>query len=471
MLDMIVAGGRVVLPDAVAELDIGISDGRIAALGHNLGPARETLDASGRIVLPGGVDTHCHMDQPPWRGMTTADDFDSATLSALCGGTTTVMPFVMQLRGQSLLDCAAEYHRRAARARIDYGFHLIVGDPSPDVLERQLPELAAAGCTSLKIYLTYEGLKLDDHEALRVLDAARSLGLMVMVHAENDGCVRWLTERLLVGGHTAPRFHATARSALGEREATHRAVSFAELVEVPILIAHVSSAAVVEELRRARARGVAIYAETCPQYLFLSADDLAAPGVLGAGCVCTPPPREARDHAAIYAALLDGTLGLFTSDHSPWRLADKLADGPGTPFDRIPNGIPGIETRLALLFSDAVMGGRMSLPEFARCTASEPARLFGLAGRKGAVAVGMDADLALWDATREVVVGQHMLHHATDYTPYEGRVVRGWPVTTVSRGDIVWHEGSVRAAPGRGQFLPCARPLTPVSSPQSWLPA
>ena len=470
MLDLAIQGGKVVLPDGVVRADIGVLSGRIVAIGEGLGPARETLDARDRLVLPGGVDSHCHMDQPPWQGMTTADGFASATLSALCGGTTTVIPFAMQLRGQSLRDCVSDYHRRAAgRAHVDYAFHLIVGDPTPEVLDRELPELMAQGCTSLKLYMTYEGLRLDDDEVLRTLDTARRLGALAMVHAENDAAVRFLTRRLVASGRTAMRYHARARPALGDREAAHRAITFAELVETPILIAHVSAAAVVEEIRRAQARGAPILAETCPQYLFLSEADLDTPGVEGAKCVCTPPPRTPQDQQAVYAGLLDGTLAVFSSDHSPWRFSDKIAEGPATPFHRVPNGVPGIETRLALLFSDAVRTGRMSLTDFAERTAGAPARLFGLAPRKGALIIGADADIVLWDPNRDVTISNGMLHHATDYTPYEGRRLRGWPVTTIARGEIVWHEGQVRSVAGRGNFLRCERPLAPVNAPQSWL--
>jgi dihydropyrimidinase len=470
MFDLLVRGGRAVLPDGVRAADIAVRNGRIAAIGDDLGPAHTVLDATHRLVLPGGVDSHCHMDQPPWEGMTTADDFRTATLSALCGGTTTVIPFAMQLRGQSLRDCVTDYRRRAqAGAHVDYAFHLIVGDPTEAVLHDELPQLVAEGCTSLKLYMTYEGLRLDDGELLRVLDKARALGVLAMVHAENDAAVKFLTQRLVAAGRTAMRYHATARPALGDREAAHRAITFAELIEVPILVAHVSAGIVVEEIRRAQARGVPILAETCPQYLFLSRDDLAAPGMHGARCVCTPPPRTRADQAAVYAGLLDGTLSVFSSDHSPWRWADKIAHGDR--FDRVPNGIPGIETRLALLFSDAVQTGRMSLETFVERTATAPARLFGLAPRKGALALGADADIVLWDAEREVTIRNTMLHHACDYTPYEGRRVRGWPVTTIARGAVLWHDGEVRSNAGRGEFLPCARPLPPVSAPQSWLAA
>src|SRR5882724_1278737 len=275
LYDLVIAGGTVVLPAGPQRINIGVRDGLIAWIGAGAAKGHTVLDASGRLVLPGGVDSHCHLDQQPWAGRSIADDFRSGTLSALCGGNTTVLPFAMQMRGQSLRRIVDDYHERARpKAHIDYGFHLIVGDPTAEVLSKELPELIEQGCTSIKIYLTYEGLKLDDYEILTVLNLARREGVMVMVHAENDACIRWLTDRLLENRKTALRYHVTAHPEIGEREATFRAISFAELVETPILIAHVSSAGVVEEIRRAQARGLPIYAETCPQYLFLSSQDI-----------------------------------------------------------------------------------------------------------------------------------------------------------------------------------------------------
>jgi dihydropyrimidinase len=460
--DLVIRGGTVVLPEGPAQVDIGVTGGRIAAIRAGLPTGRTELSATGRIVLPGGVDAHCHMDQQPWEGRATADDFRSGTLSALCGGTTTVIPFAMQMRGQSLADVVADYHERARpKAHIDYSFHLIVGDPTPQLLAEELPRLIAQGCTSVKIYLTYEGLKLDDYEVLDVLDVARREGAMVMVHAENDACIRWLTEHFLKARKTHLRYHVMAHPAIGDREATFRAISLAEVIETPILICHVSAAGAVEEIRRAKARGLPVYAETCPQYLFLSSEDIDTPDLSGAMCVCTPPPRPRENQPEMWRGLLDSTLEVFSSDHSPWHYTDKISGGPDTPFTRIPNGVPGIETRLPLLFSAAVNGGRMSLAKFADVTATTPARLYGLYPKKGVIAVGSDADFALWDADREVTITNAMLHHATDHTPYEGMTVRGWPVTTISRGEIVWDEGEVRSTPGRGRFIAAERPFAP----------
>jgi dihydropyrimidinase len=460
MYDLAIRGGTVVLPDGPVRTNIAVRGERIAWIGPEAVEARRQIDAAGRLVLPGGVDSHCHMDQQPWEGRSTADDFRSGTLSALCGGNTTVLPFAMQMRGQSLRAIVDDYHERASpKAHIDYGFHLIVGDPTPQVLENELPELIEQGCTSIKLYLTYEGLKLDDYEVLNVLELARHEGVMVMVHAENDACIRWLTDRLLESRKTALRYHVTAHPEIGEREATFRAISLAELIETPILIAHVSSAGVVEEVRRAQARGLPIFAETCPQYLFLSSKDIDTADMSGAKCVCTPPPRDSSNQPAMWRGILDRTLGVLSSDHSPWNYADKIAGGPNTPFTRIPNGIPGIETRLPLFFSATQSDGRLDLNRFVEMTTTLPAKLYGLYPKKGVIAVGSDADFAIWDPDRLVTIHNSMLHHAVDHTPYEGMQVRGWPVMTVSRGELLYVDGQVTSTPGRGRFVPCERPF------------
>jgi len=457
-LDLNPAGGTVATSADGFRADIGVRGGRIVALGDDLPPAEETIDARGKLAVPGGVDGHCHMDQQPWEGRETADDFRSGTISAACGGTTTVIPFAMQLRGQSLSAIVADYHERARlKAVVDYAFHLIVGDPTAQVLGQELPPLMAEGCTSIKIYLTYDLLVLSDRQVLEVLDFARREGAVVMVHAENDDCIRWLTDRLVATGKTAFKYHGIAHSVAGEREATHRAITLAEVAEVPVLIAHVSTGAAAAQIRAAQARGLKVMAETCPQYLFLTADHMDTHDMEGTKYVCTPPPRTVADQGHIWRALADGTFQVFSSDHSPWRYADKISGGPATPFHKVPNGVPGIETRLPLLYSEGVGTGRLSLQKFVALGATNPARIYGLYPRKGTIAVGSDADLVVWDTERRVTITNAMLHNATDYTAYEGMTVTGWPILTLSRGEVVWRDGEVLGRPGRGQFLPCAR--------------
>lgn len=460
--ELVIRNGTVVTAAETIRCDVGIQAGRITALAESLPKGREEIDATGLQVLPGGVDSHCHLDQPVGGGARMADDFESGTRSALCGGTTTVIPFAAQAKGQSLRDAVEDYHRRAGgRACIDYAFHMIVTDPTPTVLREELPALIAEGCSSFKIYMTYDDLKLNDREILEVLAVARREGAMAMVHAENSDCVAWLTDLLEAAGDTAPRYHAEARPPVVEREATHRAISLAELVDVPVLVVHVSGQEAIEQIRWAQGRGLRVYAETCPQYLFLTAEDLDLDGFEGAKHICSPPPRDEASQAAVWTGIENGTFQVFSSDHAPFRYEDpegKKVLGESASFSHVPNGVPGLETRLPLLYSAGVNGGRIDLNRFVALAATNAARIYGLYPRKGTVAVGSDADLALWDPEREATIRNADLHHAVDYTPYEGMTVRGWPVLTLARGRVVWRDGEVLAQPGSGEFLRCERP-------------
>lgn len=456
-LDLVVRNGIVVTASDTIRCDIGVRDGRIVLLGEHLPPGAREIDAAGRFVTPGGVDTHCHLDQPMAPPVRLADDFESGTRSAACGGTTTVVPFAEQKRGATMQAAIDDYHRRAGgRACVDYAFHLIVSDPTRALLDDELPRLVADGYSSFKLYMTYPGLRLDDRQLLELLAAAKKLGAMAMIHAENSDCIAWLTENLVAAGLTAPRFHAVSRPMLVEREATHRAVSLAELVDVPILIVHVSGADAVEQIRWARARGLNVFAETCPQYLLLTAADLGIDdGYAGARCVCSPPPRDAASQQAIWNGLADGLFTVFSSDHSPFVFEGTSGKRPGgeeVPFPYIPNGIPGIETRLPLLFSKGVLEGRITINRFVELTATNPAKAYGLHPRKGTIAPGADADLVVWDE-RPLVLRNGMLHHACDYTPYEGMPLKAWPAYTLLRGEIVWNGREFLGRPGNGRFL------------------
>ena len=459
-LDLVVRNARVATASDVFECDIGVAGGRIAALGRGLAGKR-AIDAAGRWVLPGGVDSHCHLDQPMSDGSRMADDFRSGTRSAACGGTTTVIPFACQQKGGSLRAAVDDYHRRAeGKALVDYAFHLIVSDPTPEVLRDELPQLIAEGYTSFKIYMTYDDLKLDDRQILEVLALARRERAMTMIHAENSDCIAWLTEQLVAAGQTAPRYHATSRPMVIEREATHRAIALAELVDLPVLIVHVSGREAVEQIRWAQGRGIRVHAETCPQYLFLTEDDLGGPGFAGAKCICSPPPRDKANQDAIWRGLATGVFQVFSSDHAPFRYDGpdgKRVAGEDASFHQVPNGIPGLETRLPLLFSEGVLGGRIDINTFVALASTNAAKLYGLYPRKGTIAIGSNANLAIWDTDRPVTIANAMLHHDVDYTPYEGRVVNAWPAVTLSRGEVVWSEGQPRGDAGRGAFLRAER--------------
>ncbi|MDN8614253.1 dihydropyrimidinase [Variovorax ginsengisoli] len=472
--DLVVRNARVATASDTFDADIGIAAGRIVQLGLGLPPGRREIDAAGAFVTPGGVDAHCHLDQPMEAPVRMADDFDTGTRAAACGGTTTVIPFAAQQKGQSLRAAVRDYHERAeGRAHVDHAFHLIVSDPTEEVLKNELPQLIAEGYTSFKIYMTYDDLKLNDGQILDVLDVARSHDAMAMIHAENADCIEWLTRRLEASGRTAPRFHAHSRPMLVEREATHRAIALSELVDVPIMIVHVSGKEAVEQIRWARSHGLHVFAETCPQYLFLTAEDLGIDDSYGgARCVCSPPPRNKDNQQVIWNGLADGLFTIFSSDHAPFRYDAPEGKKPGgkeVEFRHIPNGIPGIETRLPLLFSHGVLDGRITINRFVELTSTNPAKAYGLHPRKGTIAIGADADLVVWGATPRQVRNAD-LHHAVDYTPYEGIDVKAWPALTLARGEVVWDGQTFHPRAGRGEFLRRGRPTLLPQAPQRGTP-
>jgi dihydropyrimidinase len=463
--DLVIRGGTVATASDTFLADIGINDGVITALGRNLGAATREIDAKGKLVLPGGVDSHCHIEQRSSTGLMCADDFYSGTVSAAFGGTTTIIPFAAQHRGQSLRDVVKDYHDAAGpKAVIDYAFHLIISDPTKDVLERELPELIRNGYTSFKVYMTYERLMLNDGQILDVLATARREGALVMIHAENNEVITWLARRLLEQGRTQPFNHTIAHAEIAESEATNRAVSLATLLDVPLLVVHVSSVGAANAIRHAQSSGLRIYGETCPQYLFLTADDTDREGLDGAMYCCSPPPRDLESQNAMWRGLANGTFQLFSSDHAPYRFdhTGKLPKGAQTPFTELANGVPGIELRLPLLFSEGVKTGRMELGEFVALTSTNHAKMYGLHPRKGTIAVGSDADLAIWAPDLEVTIAASMLHDNVGYTPYEGRKVKGWPVIVISRGRVVVDRQELQADRGSGKFLPCTRPATAI---------
>lgn len=466
--DTVILGGTVATEAGTVFTDIGIRGGKIAALGEDLGDAEEKIDARGHYVLPGGIDSHVHLAQPSGPGIVMADDFESGTRSAAFGGNTLVMPFCIQEKGKSLRAALTEYHAKAdGKCYVDTSFHLIISDPIDSVLGQELPAVVADGYTSFKIFMTYEALKLADYEILQVLAVARETGALVMVHAENDDAIRFLTERLERAGHASPYHHTVSRPIPVEREATHRAISLAELVDVPIMIVHVSNGQVMEEIARAQARGLKIYGETCPQYLVLKASDLRGLDMEAAKLVCSPPPRDAAAQAACWDGLQRGVFAVFSSDHCPFRYDDergKRAPRGRESFRYVPNGIPGVETRLPILFSEGVSKGRISLEQFVALTSTNHARMYGLYPQKGVIAVGSDADIAIWDPERKMRISHEILHDACDYTPYEGLDVTGWPVLTMLRGHVVVRDRKLVGEKGFGRHLARERPASAFPS-------
>ncbi|AID34972.1 MULTISPECIES: dihydropyrimidinase [Mesorhizobium] len=465
MFDLVIRNGTLVTEDEVLVADLGVQDGGIAAWGSDLGPARREIDATAKYVLPGGIDSHVHLAQPSGDGIVMADDFESGTLSALFGGNTTVMPFCLQERERPLRATLSEYHEKAeGKCYTDVSFHLIVCDPSPSVLGQELPALISGGYTSFKVFMTYEGLRLNDAQILATMDLARRTGALVMVHCENEDAIRYLIGRQEDIGNVAPKAHATARPIVVEREATHRALSLAEVVDVPVVIVHVSNGPAIQEIRAARARGQKVIGETCPQYLVLTADDLDGMDWEGAKFVCSPPPRDVESQAFCWNGIETGLFDLFSSDHCPFRFDDargKLNPRGRQSFRYIPNGIPGIETRLPILFSEGVVKGRIDLKQFVALTASNHARIYGLE-TKGRIAVGADADLAIWDPEIVRTIAHDELHDAADYSPYEGMTVQGWPTTVILGGKIMIENGTLVGEKGSGKYRP--RALSPLGS-------
>lgn len=441
--DLVIRQARVVTSGGTSLCDIGVSEGRIAGLGTRLDGA-EIIEAAGLIALPGGIDSHVHISQPSGPGIEMADDFGSATRAAACGGNTTVMPFCLPEDGQTLREAARAYLAKAeGQCLTDVSFHLIVKSVDPVTLGQDLPALIAQGMTSFKVFMTYQNMRLTDAEILQVMDVAREQGALTMVHAENEDAIEFLRDKAERDGRIEPVHHARTRPVPVEREATHRATTLAEVAGVPVMIVHVSNGAALDEIQRARARGVRVFAETCPQYITLTTDDLDRAGFEGAKWVCSPPPRDTGEQAAIWAGLEQGAFDVFSSDHCPFRFADtagKDAPGARASFRNIPNGIPGVETRLPILFSEGVGKGRISLETFAALTATNHARIYGLES-KGSIAVGKDADIVLWDPSQTRKITQQDLHHGSDYTPWEGFEVTGWPVRTILRGQTVMLNG------------------------------
>ena len=475
-LDLVIRGGTVATSEKTFDADVGIRDGKVAELGKGLSGAR-VIEAGGRLVLPGGIDSHCHIEQLSSMGVMSADDFYSASVTAACGGTTTIIPFCAQHRGDDLRKVLAEYHERArTKAAIDYAFHLIIANPDEKTLHEDLPQAIAGGIRSFKIFMTYDRMRLHDEQILDVMAAARRHGALVMVHAENHGVISWLAGRMVKQGNTLPRYHAICHTRSSEAEAIQRVIALAQIVDCPILIVHVSTAEGIQAIREARAQGLKVYGETCPQYLFLTAKDIDI-GLQGAMFCCSPPPRDEAAQAACWQGLKDGALHVYSSDHAPYKMdaSGKLPKGDRTTFKEMANGVPGLELRVPLLFTYGYQAGRLTLNEFVNLTSTRHAQTYGLFPRKGTIAPGADADIAIWDPKKKLRI--ETTRDNTGYTPYKGRELTGWPVTVLSRGEVIVEDGKVTAARGRGRYLeraasdalrPVGRDIPEISQLKAW---
>lgn len=450
IFDLVIRNGRVVTGEGDYIADIGINGETIAVLGEGL-KGKKTIDANDKLVLPGAIDPHVHLEMPVGETF-SADDWESGTRAAACGGVTTVIDFVEPDPGEDLL--AALQKRRACadgRATIDFGLHMTLRDDHPQTLD-QVPAAVAAGCPSFKTYLTYEGFALNDAAFLHALEAVRKVKGMVMVHAESDAIINYCTQQVISQGMTSPDAHPLSRLAIAEAEAIQRALALAEATGASIYIVHISTATGAQALEHAQLRGVSAYGETCPQYLTLTDECYSLPGFEGAKYVCSPPLRKQKDRDGLWKALSNGVIQTVGTDHCPFNFQGQKDIGLDS-FIHIPPGLPGIETRLSLLHTYGVKSGRISLNRWVECCSLNPARLFGLYPRKGTLMPGADADIVIFDPDFECVISHEMLHERVDYTPYEGIKLQGYPVMTILRGIPIVAEREYIAPTARGKFL------------------
>jgi dihydropyrimidinase len=459
--DVVIRDGWIVTPEEIVTGDLAVRDDKIDVVGNVSGKGRREISAAGKWVMPGGVDPHAHIEQLSGMGLMNADTFGTATRSAAMGGTTSVICFAAQQKGERLVDTVNAYARRALRgAMIDYAFHVTISDTSVPSFEVDLGKLISEGHRSLKVFTTYD-IRLDDCQILSIMAAAQEHGALVCVHAENDAIISRSREQLLKSGKISARYHARSRPRMAEIEAVERICRFAEYLNQPVMLFHISTKEAVEVVGAARKRGVPVWAETCPHYLFMTADVLDRPD--GAKWMCSPPQREPADQAALFGALEKGDLQIVSSDHAPYRYDEtgKLAAGPDAGFHQIANGLPGLETRLPLMF-DEMVSRKKDPMAFVRLTSSAPAEIYGLAS-KGILRTGKDADVVIWDPERSVTYGADDLHDNVGYNPWEGRTVKGWPETVILRGNILLEGGQFVGKPGKGRWLTRASPDRPVS--------
>src|SRR5271170_6452736 len=452
--DTIIVNGRVVTATDTYTSDIAIDQGKISAVGQSLPRenAGKIIDAAGKYVFPGGIDVHTHLDMP-FGGTTSADDFETGTRAAAFGGTTTLIDFAIQYKGQPLRQAFDSWMSKASsKAVCDYAFHCIVTDISGGRLS-EMNDLVHEGVTSFKLFMAYPGVfMLDDGSIFKALQNTAKNGAMVCMHAENGSAIDVIVQQALAEGKKAPKYHALTRPTTAEAEAVGRAIALAEMAGAPIYIVHLSCNDALEKVREARDRGLPVYAETCPQYLYLSLENMDAPGFEGAKYVFTPPLREKWNQEKLWQGLAKDTLQVVSTDHCPFCFKEQKELGRDD-FTKIPNGGPGIENRMSLVFSGGVNGGRFSVNRFVQLVSTAPAKLFGLYPRKGTIAVGSDADIVIFDPDEEQVISAKTHHMRIDYSLFEGIRVKGVPKTVFSRGRAVIDAGKFVGRPGAGQFL------------------
>src|ERR1700691_4268598 len=452
--DTLIVNGRVATATDTYTSDVAINDGKISAVGQTLPRenAGKIIDAVGKYVFPGGIDVHTHLDMP-FGGTTSADDFETGTRAAAFGGTTTLIDFAIQYRGQTLRQAFDTWMKKAHdKAVTDYAFHCIITDLGAAQLE-EMGELVREGVTSFKLFMAYPGVfMLDDATIFKAMRQAAKHDGLICMHAENGGAIDVIVQQALAEGKRAPKYHALTRPTTAEAEATSRAIALAEMAGAPVYIVHLSCNDALEKVREARDRGLAAYAETCPQYLYLSLENMEVPGFEGAKYVFTPPLREKWHQEKLWKGLAQDDLQVVSTDHCPFCMKEQKELGRDD-FTKIPNGGPGIEHRLSLVYTGGVAGGRFSANRFVQLVSTAPAKLFGLYPRKGTIAAGSDADLVIFDANGEQTISVATHHMKVDYSMFEGTRVKGVTKMVLSRGNIIIENGKFVGRAGAGQFL------------------
>ncbi|HYN68845.1 MAG TPA: dihydropyrimidinase [Candidatus Eisenbacteria bacterium] len=450
----LIANGTIVTAEASYPADVLIDGERIAQIGLGLSggvTVDETIDATDRYVIPGGIDVHTHMELP-FGGTFAKDTFETGTRAAAFGGTTTIVDFAVQSRGKSLREGLDAWHAKAqGNAVADYGFHMIMSDVNDDTLA-EMDQLVAEGVPDFKLFTAYPGVFYSDDAAIfRAMQRTAKNGGLILIHAENGPAIDVVAADLIAAGTTDPIGHGLARYPIFEGEATNRVIRLAEAAKVPVYIVHLSARDALDEVRAARDRGAMTFAETCPQYLFLSLDDLGH-GFEGAKFVCSPPLRPADHQAELWTGLVKDDLQVVSTDHCPFDFHGQKEMGRGD-FRKIPNGLPGVEDRLDLLHDGGVVGGRISRERWVEIISTAPARLFGMYPRKGTIAVGSDADIVVYDPSRKRKISAKTHHMDVDYSCYEGRKVQGSSEIVLSRGSVIVRNGEFTGRKGHGQFV------------------
>ena len=451
-MKMLIRNGRVVTATEDFEGDVLIEGGVIRAIGKDLSTegARE-IDAAGKLVIPGGIDVHTHLDMP-FGGAASVDDFQTGTIAAAHGGTTSIVDFAIQDQGGSLRQAYDTWMGKAeGKAAIDYGFHMILREYN-DSIGTEMADMVREGVTSFKLFMAYPGVFfMDDGSIFRAMQRSGEIGATICMHAENGLVIDVMVEQALKKGNVAPKYHALTRPALAEAEATHRAIKLAQMADVPVYIVHLSAAEALQEVAQARVEGVPAFAETCPQYLFLSYDNYEEPGFEGSKYVMSPPLRDKAKQHLLWRGLKYGNLQAISTDHCPFCFNEGKQLGKDD-FSKIPNGAPGIETRMVLTYDGGVAQGRISVNRWVELTSTSPAKIFGLFPKKGTIAPGSDADIVIFDPERTTTISAATHHMNVDYNPYEGREVQGAVETVLSRGEVIIENGSFVGKAGRGEF-------------------